>query len=248
MEGAVTLCQTYMRLTNRFSRAKREYVVVSVGGSLIVPDGIDTTFLARFRATILDHLSRGLSFYIVAGGGMTARSYQKAVEEVRGDLHPEDVDWLGIHATRLNAHLLRALFKDEAQARIVKNPTRGLRGRAAVIVGAGWRPGHSTDYDAVLAAKQLGASRIVNLSNIDYVYTADPREDLSAEPIESISWTEFRKIIPEHWDPGLSSPFDPIASKLAQDSGMEVAIINGAKLEEFDNYLAGKKFVGTVIK
>jgi uridylate kinase len=233
----------------RFSRAKnkREYIVVSVGGSLIVPDGIDTAFLEQFHSSILAHLERGLSFFIVAGGGMTARSYQHAVEEVRGDLHPEDVDWLGIHATRLNAHLLRAIFKDESQARIVKNPTRGVRGASPVIIGAGWRPGWSTDYCAVMAAKQLGAKRIVNLSNIDYVYTDDPRTDPSATPIERISWSEFRSIIPEEWDPGLSSPFDPVASKLAQESRMEVAIINGKKLEEFDKYVRGEPFIGTVI-
>jgi uridylate kinase len=233
----------------RFSRAKnkREYIVVSVGGSLIVPDGVDAAFLRQFRAYVLDHIERGFSFYIVAGGGMTARKYQQAVEAVRGDLHPEDVDWLGIHATRLNAHLLRALFKDEAQARIVKNPTRGIRGDASVIIGAGWRPGWSTDYCAVMAAKQLGAKRLVNLSNIKHVYTADPRKDPTAQPIERISWNDFRALIPDHWDPGLSSPFDPVASKLAHELKMEVAIVSGADLQEFDNYIAGKPFVGTVI-
>lgn len=214
---------------------------------MIVPDAIDTAFLKQFRASIQHHLSRGLSFYIVAGGGMTARRYQHAGTEVRGDLHPVDVDWLGIHTTRLNAHLLRAVFKDEAQPRIVKNPGR-VRARASLIIGAGWKPGHSTDYDAVIAAKQVGAKRIVNLSNIDYVYTADPKKDPSAKPIEKIGWSEFRSIIPDHWDPGLSSPFDPVASKLAQENGMEVAILNGAKLEEFDKYLDGEPFKGTMIQ
>lgn len=238
-----------MRLTRAFARAKtrREYIVVSVGGSLIVPDAIDTAFLHRFRENILSHVARGLSFYIVAGGGMTARNYQKAVEEVRGGLHPEDVDWLGIHATRLNAHLLKALFKEEAQERIVKNPERGLRGNDAVIVGSGWRPGRSTDYCAVMAAKELGAKRVINLSNIDHAYTADPRHDPSATPIERTTWNEFRALLPDHWDPGLSSPFDPIASKLAQEQKMEVAIINGAKLEQFDKYLGRQPFVGTLI-
>jgi uridylate kinase len=233
----------------RFSRAKnkREYVVVSVGGSLIVPDSIDTAFLKKFHTSILAHIGRGVSFYIVAGGGMTARNYQHAVEEVRGDLHPEDVDWLGIHATRLNAHLLRALFKEQSQDRIVKNPTRGIRDGSPIIIGAGWRPGWSTDYCAVMAAKQLGAKRIVNLSNIDHVYTDDPKHDPSATPIERINWADFRKIIPEEWDPGLSSPFDPVASKLAQENKMEVAIINGGKLEEFDKYVNMERFVGTII-
>lgn len=214
---------------------------------MIVPDGIDAAFLTSFREFVLDHVARGFSFYIVAGGGQTARRYQHAVEAVRGGLHEEDVDWLGIHATRLNAQLLRALFKEEAQARIVKNPTRGIRGNDAVIIGAGWRPGWSTDYCAVMAAKQLGAKRLVNLSNIDYAYTADPHTHPDAKPIERITWPEFRALIPEEWDPGLSSPFDPVASKLAQELSLEVAILNGTKLEEFDTYLKREPFVGTLI-
>lgn len=231
----------------RLTRSKRQYVVVSVGGSLIVPGEIDTGFLKSFRTLILDQIGRGISFFIITGGGKTARRYQEAVHQVRGDLDPEDLDWLGIHSTRLNAHLMRALFMDEAQARIVKNPTRKFAPRASVIIGAGWKPGNSSDYCAVMAAKQLGAKKLVNLSNIDYVYTADPRLDPSATPIEKIDWAAFRKLIPAEWDPGLSSPFDPVAAKEAELLGLEVAIINGAKLGEFEKYLQGEAFVGTII-
>jgi uridylate kinase len=228
-------------------RHKREYVVVSVGGSLIVPDEIDTDFLTAFRALIQRKISDDLSFFIITGGGKLARRYQESAQAVRGDLDREDLDWLGIHSTRLNAHLMRSLFKEEAQARIVKNPTRKVSGSPSVVIGAGWKPGWSTDYCAVLAAKQLGAKKLVNLSNIDYVYTADPRKDPTAQKIEKTSWNEFRALIPKEWDPGLSSPFDPIAAKEAEALGLEVAIINGTKLGEFEHYLNGEPFVGTVI-
>lgn len=214
---------------------------------MIVPDQIDTSFLKNFRELLQREIKNGKSFFIITGGGKTARRYQHAAEDIRGGLPREDVDWLGIHSTRLNAHLMRALFLEEAQARIVKNPTRGNRGATPIIVGAGWKPGWSTDYCAVMAAKKLGAKKLVNLSNIDYVYTADPKKDPSATKIEKIGWSEFRKIIPDHWDPGLSSPFDPVAAKEAESLGLEVAIINGTKLEEFQNYLDGKPFVGTII-
>lgn len=228
-------------------RSKREYVVVSVGGSLIVPDGIDVPFLKAFRELVLEKTREGLSFYIIAGGGLLARRYQDAALEARGDLDREDLDWMGIHSTRLNAHLLRTLFKEDAEARIIKNPTRRIPSRHTIVVGAGWKPGWSTDYCAVMAAKHLGAKKLVNLSNIDYVYTADPRTDPTATKIEKISWPEFRKLIPSEWDPGLSSPFDPVAAKEAELLGLEVANINGAKLEEFEKYLRGEPFIGTVI-
>jgi uridylate kinase len=228
--------------------SKREYVVVSVGGSLIVPGEIDTVFLNTFHTLVEKEIGNGLSFFIITGGGKTARHYQEAARAVHGDLPRNDVDWLGIHATRMNAHLMRTLFADQAQARIVKDPTKNVKGHTPVIIGAGWKPGWSTDYCAVLAAKHLGAKKLVNLSNIDYVYDKDPRKNPDAQKIESISWGEFRKIIPDHWDPGLSSPFDPIAAKEAESLGLEVAIMNGSKLNEFENYLSGKPFAGTIIK
>ncbi len=228
---------------------KREYVVVSVGGSLLVPEGIDVGFLKRFRELILQKTREGFSFYIVAGGGRLSRNYQEAATEIRGEeaLEREDMDWLGIHSTRLNAHLLRTIFIEEAQARIIKNPTSRFRGREAIVIGAGWKPGWSTDYCAVMAAKTLGAKKLVNLSNIDHVYTADPRTNPDATKIEKIAWSEFRTLIPAEWDPGLSAPFDPVAAREAEALKLEVAVMNGAKLEEFDNYLSGKPFEGTVI-
>src|SRR5690606_5319036 len=122
----------------------REYVVVSVGGSLIVPDHIDAAFLSRFRDLILRKVQEGVRFYIITGGGKLARRYQDAAKEVLGDLAVDEADWLGIHATRLNAHLMRSLFEDYTQDKIAKNPTRHANTKYPIIVGSGWKPGHST--------------------------------------------------------------------------------------------------------
>jgi len=224
----------------------KERVVVSVGGSLIVPDHIDTDFLTNLKALILEKVQRGFTFSIIAGGGKTARRYQDAANAVT-PLSPQDTDWIGIHSTRLNAQLLRNIFAGYAHSQIIKNPTIDIDADEPVIIAAGWQPGCSTDYDAVLVARNLGAKRLVNLSNIDYAYDSDPKKNPNAKKIEKISWADFRKLIPDHWDPGLSSPFDPIAAKEAEAIGLEVAIINGAKLEEFSNYLDGKPFIGTTI-
>ncbi|MDP2655560.1 MAG: UMP kinase [bacterium] len=223
-----------------------ERVVVSVGGSLIVPDGIDTDFLARLKALILEKVQEGFTFSIITGGGKTARRYRDAASAVT-PLSPQDLDWIGIHATRLNAQLLRNIFVGYAYPHVIKNPTKDIEADEPVIIAAGWKPGCSTDYDAVLMVKNLGATRLVNLSNVDYVYTADPKKNPSAKPIERIGWSSFRSLIPPEWDPGLSSPFDPVAAKEAEALGLEVAIINGARLEEFSNYLDGKPFIGTII-
>ena len=220
-------------------------VVISVGGSLIVPDNIDTNFLANFRNLILKNLAR-YRFVIIAGGGKTARRYQEAARAVV-NLSPADADWLGIHSTRLNGHLLRTIFRDNAHPQIITDPHEPINFTEEILVGAGWRPGRSTDYVAVLFAKHLGATKLVNLSNTDYVYDRDPRTNPDAKKIEKITWSEFRKLIPKEWSPGLSSPFDPIASREAEELGLEVVVMNGNKLENLANYLENKPFVGTKI-
>lgn len=225
-----------------------ETIVMSVGGSLIVPDQIDTGFLTRFKNLIEVQIAHGQHFVIIAGGGRTARRYQDAAAAVT-ELDPEDLDWMGIHATRLNGHLLRTVFRDIAYPVMITNPDEiiDVPNEVPLVIAAGYRPGASTDLRAVQIAMHRGAKKLVNLSNIDYVYTKDPRTNPDAEKIENISWTDFRTLIPPEWNPGLSSPFDPVAARTAQAADMEVSIINGNTIEALEHYLNGAPFIGTRI-
>ena len=225
---------------------KNEIIVISVGGSLICPDRIDTEFLKRFKEIIEKHVKQGRRFILIAGGGRTARYYQEAARSV-GSLNREDLDWIGIHATRINAQLLRTVFQKYAKPKVIKNPIEPVEFNEKILVAAGWKPGCSTDYDSVLLAKQFGVKKVINLSNIDYVYDKDPARFSDAKPYKEMTWKDFRKKFGNKWDPGLNVPFDPVASKEAEASGMIIHIINGAKLENMDNVLEGKKFVGTTI-
>lgn len=231
------------------SKETSETIVMSVGGSLIVPDQIDTDFLTNLHTFITKETTEhGRRFIIIAGGGRTARNYQDAARAVT-NLDPEDLDWMGIHSTRLNGHLLRTIFRDIAYRVMVTNPDDVLDAPEdfKLIIAAGYRPGGSSDLRAVQIAERVNATKLINLSNIDYVYTDDPRENPNAEKIEDITWAEFRKLIPEEWDPGLSSPFDPVAAREAESSGLEVANINGERFDALSDYLAGNEFVGTRI-
>jgi len=224
--------------------------VISVGGSLIVPEAIDKDFLMFFKQFIIKRIEKGDRFILIAGGGKTARYYQEAAASVSG-IDNEEKDWLGIHSTRLNAHLLKTIFKLWANPKVIKNYEKDLgdlKFSEKILVGAGWKPGFSTDYDAVLLAEKFGAESVINLSNIEYVYSEDPRMNPNAKKYENISWSEFKEIVGDVWDPGMSAPFDPIASKLASKLNLKVAIMNGKHLNNLNNYLEGKKFKGTLIK
>jgi len=223
-----------------------EIMVISLGGSIIVPGEIDVKFLKGFRRLILKHIRKGKRFIIISGGGRTCRKYQRSASRVV-KLTKDDIDWLGIHATRLNAHLLRTIFREHARENIVKNPTERIDFREKVLIASGWKPGFSTDYDAVLLAKQFRVKTLINLSDIDYVYDRDPARYKNVKPFKRVTWKEFRKIVGSKWDPGLNKPFDPVASREAEKLKLRVVIM-GKNLKNLDSFLSGGKFRGTVIK
>lgn len=223
-----------------------ETIVISLGGSIIVPKEIDIPFLKSFKAFIERHIKKGYRFVIVSGGGYTCRMYQKAASSVEL-LDPEDLDWLGIHATRLNAHLLRTIFRKSANEVVLKNPHKHLVLKEPVLIAAGWKPGFSTDYDTVLLAKRFKAKTVINLSDTDYVYTKNPKLYKDAKPIKQLRWKEFQKMVGSRWVPGMNVPFDPLASRLAEKHGIRVAMLKGTNLKNLEDFLAGKKFLGTLI-
>lgn len=222
-------------------------VVFSLGGSLIAPkDGFDLKFLSGFKKMILSFLKGGYRFIIVCGGGQTARSYQAIAREL-GELTTDDIDWIGIHATRLNAHFMRTVFRKWAHPVVVKDPTRKLKWTEEVLIGAGWQPGWSTDYDAVKMAELYGAQVVINLSNIEYVYSADPRKNPQAKRLENIGWRDFRKIVGNKWIPGANLPFDPIASREAEKMKLKVIVMSGNDLANVSHAIKGEEFKGTTI-
>src|SRR3989344_7184622 len=220
--------------------------IISLGGSIVVPDVPNVSFIKTFAALIAERVAQGRRFIIVTGGGKPARDYQRALTEIRNIKNDEN-DWMGIYATHLNAQFLRLALGELAHPRICISYDTKMDFTEPVLVAAGAEPGHSTDYDAILLAQMFGTTQIVNVSNIDYVYTADPRKDPSAKALPKLSWSEYIALIPKEWAPGFSSPFDVEASKIAAESGIQVAIVNGAKLENVAKALDGEAFEGTTI-
>ena len=227
--------------------------VLSLGGSIVAPEGPDPSFLASFRELVVSYLDAAPDrrLILVVGGGGPAREWQKAyrsVSESAGTVaEPEAQDWIGIMATRLNAQLVKAMFGHLCPQDVVTDPTSVELFMGRILVASGWKPGWSTDYDAVLLAERFGADEVLNLSNIAKVYTADPRLDPAAKPIDSINWADFRRIVGDEWVPGKNLPFDPIATKKAAELGLKVVCASGRDLDNLRHILAGEDFTGTTI-
>lgn len=224
-------------------------IVISVGGSLIVPNGgINTDFLIKLNKLIREEIALGKRFMLIAGGGKLARRYQEAGTAVIGKLTKEDLDWLGIHSTHLNGQLLRTIFQDIANPRVMQHYDRKLENwTEPIAIGAGWMPGCSTDYDAVIFARDQNAKIIINMSNIDFVFDKDPAKFKEAKPLKHISWEAMEELVGDKWTPGHNAPFDPIATKLAKSLKLTVAIVNGNDMENIKKIIDGKEFKGTVI-
>jgi uridylate kinase len=222
---------------------EQKILVISLGGSVIVPKEIDLAFLKRFKDFIFKNKDK--KFVIVCGGGYTNKIYNEAARKL-SKVSNEDLDWIGIKATMLNAELVRSMFSKIAYEKFIE-PIKKIKTNKRIIICSGWKPGWSSDYDAVLLAKNFGAKVVVNLSNIDYIYDKDPKKFKNAKPLKSLTWKNYKQLVASKWIPRLNTPFDPIASRLAEKWGMEVAVMRGTDLNNFQKFLNGKKFKGTMI-
>ena len=227
---------------------KSRPVVISLGGSLVVPNGlINTRFLTEFNSFIREKIAHGFKFFICIGGGATARHYIEAAKQLVGSITDRDLDWLGIHATRLNAHLIRTMFHDLAHPRVISNYEKKIENLTQpLVIAAGGKPGWSTDYDSAMLARDYNADMLINMSNIETIYESDPRKNPQAAPLHHITWEQMEKLVGEKWKPGINVPFDPVATRLAKKLGLKVYVI-GKNLKNLDNILMGKEFLGTVI-
>lgn len=225
--------------------------VLSVGGSIVVPQEPDVSFISKFLSLVKNYLAKDgkRKLILVIGGGGPARLYQNAYTEIVGEKNKinYEADWIGIMATRLNAQLIKASLGDLCKDEVVTDPTIDLSFSGRVLVAAGWKPGFSTDNDATLLAETFGAKTVVNLSNIEQVYTDDPKKNPEAKPLENISWKDFRAMVGDEWTPGKNTPFDPIASKKAEALSLKVICAGGRDIANIENILEDKDFFGTTI-
>ena len=227
--------------------------VIDLSGSLIERDAGLSGYLLEFRSSVLSAL-RPISgdettvdqAIIVTGGGDLARDYQDTYRQIVTAPCDDAQDWIGIAATRLHGELLRHVFAPDCCAALITDPTTVSDFPGRVMIAAGWKPGFSTDYDAILLAQRFKADTVIKMSNVGMVYSADPKIDNSARPLTHVSWGELESMNSGSWHPGSRLPFDPVATRAASQHGMTV-IFTGSDTDNLSAILEGRPYLGTTI-
>lgn len=222
-----------------------EKVVVSLGGSVLVPDADDAVFLGALT-DLLRRVASKVQLFVVTGGGRIARYYIET-GRARG-ISERHLDELGIGVTRMNARLLGLALKGRANTEPARSYAEAARlaRRFRIVIMAGTRPGHTTDRVSASLARFVGAARIVNATSVDGVYTADPRKDSGARLLEHLDFAELVRLSGEgHRAAGPNIVFDPVAARVLARDRIPMNVVRGRDLEALEAAIAGRPFHGT---
>lgn len=226
----------------------KKVIVLSLGGSLIIPDEIDIRFLKKFRKVILKNTKK-YKFIIVCGGGGIARKYIYALREL--GLNEEFQSFSGISATRMNARFMNYFFKINPEQGIphtLKTLERYIKRQDIVFCGAlEYKPKQTSDSTAVEIAKHF-KSIFINLTNVSGLHDKNPLKYKDAKFISRISWKDFFKMASKKiFIPGQHFVLDQNAARMILKNKITTFIL-GKNLENFDNLLNNRKFKGTIIQ
>lgn len=228
---------------------KKEIITLSIGGSLLVPGEPDVEYIKKL-AKIFRKYVKKYKFAIVTGGGADARVYARAMRKIYNNEFL--ADQAAIMSTWQNAYLVLAALEDITYKTLPKTfdeAAEALVHNDIVIMG-GTLPGITTDTDAVLLAERVGSKRIINVSNVDAIYTGDPRKEKNVKKLPVLSHQKLCEMAAEKDSrrAGENFVFDILASKLLARSGIEGHFVSGNRLDDLENAIKGKKHNGSIVK
>src|SRR5439155_1425695 len=221
-----------------------EKVVVSLGGSVLVPGDDDARYL-RDVARLFRDVSSRVKLFVVTGGGRVARYYIETGRSV--GIRERSLDEFGIAVTRLNARLLSAALGGRANREPATSYAAAskLAKRYPIVVMGGTRPGHTTDRVAASLARFVGAHRIVNATSVDGVYSADPKKDPGARLVPRMRFGDLVTLSGKgHRTAGPSVVFDPVAARVVARDRTPLSVVHGRDLRALRAALLGEPFHG----
>ena len=226
---------------------KKKVIVLSLGGSLIIPDEINLSLIKEFKRVILKNTKK-YKFIIICGGGNIARKYIHALKDL--GLDEQMQSFSGISATRMNARFMNYAFKinpNQGIPHTLKTLKKYIKKQDIVFCGAlEYKPKQTSDSTAAEIAKYF-KSPFINLTNVSGLYDKNPSKEKGAKFISKISWKDFDILAKKRgFKPGQHFVLDPTASEVILKNKITTYIL-GKNFENLDNLLKNKKFKGTII-
>ncbi len=233
--------------------------VLTLGGSILAPADPDPAHL-RSVAGRLASWTGDAPLFVVVGGGVPARDAIGLARQAWADpAHPHVdeslLDRVGIQATRLNAQVLATYLHAVGTDCALRVPTSTAEAAElgiehAVVVMGGTDPGHSTDQVGAELAQRVGAPRVVVATNVDGVYSADPRSDPEAHRIDELTYDQLKVIIggTDWHQAGQTGVIDGPAVALLSEAGIEARVCDGKDLDNLEKAVRGEPFSGSTVR
>lgn len=191
--------------------------------------------------------AKGIQLILVAGGGEIARHYISLGRSLGAD--ETSLDEMGICISRLNAFLLINSLKDLCYPIVPKTLdeiAQSVESGKIVIVG-GLHPGHSTNATAALIAERVGAKLFINATDVDGVYTADPKVHKDAKRLKRVTIKKLTEILMKgKMNAGAYDLIDLVALKIIERSKIPTKIVK-CSIPDLMDAIEGKE-VGTTIQ
>tara|TARA_Y100000310_G_scaffold342598_1_gene446480 strand:+ start:845 stop:1531 length:687 start_codon:yes stop_codon:yes gene_type:complete len=226
----------------------KKTIVISLGGSLIIPNKINYSFLKQFKKT-LESRYKTHKFVIVTGGGSLARQYISTLKKQKKS--KRSLSLAGIRATRQNARFLMQFFGKQANDTLplnMKQVKANLRNNSIVICGALRYAENETSDGTAAKLSNLLKTDFINMTNVKGLYSSNPKTNKKAKFISKISWQDFetqaKKI---KYKAGQHFVLDQSASTIIKKHKIKTYII-GPNLKNLSRILKNKKFTGTIIE
>jgi len=204
--------------------------VIKLGGSFMLADGkANVKDFVDMASTVRKFVNNGHKIVVVVGGGTTARHYIAAAEALGANNGVKD--YMGILVSRLNARLfIEAMGSEYAYSdppESLPELRKAMQIKPVVVVG-GLQPGQSTTAVSALCAEYLNATKVYFCTDVDGVYTADPRKDTNAKKLDLVSYRDLEKLTgTENSAPGQYRLMDGVAITILERSKIPALIFKG---------------------
>jgi len=222
-------------------------VVVRVGGS-VVASPLNAQLIGEYVDLLKTLKRQGHEVVAVVGGGSLAREFIRVAAEL--GLEETRRDWAAIHVSRLLSQLF-VLCLGDAGCGVVPvsvDEAEACLKQGKIVVMGGLRPGMTTDSVAALIGERVKADLLVKGSNVDGIYSKDPKKYPDAEKLDKLKFEDLAKLLEaDSHRAGINQILDPEAAKILRKSRLKTVVVNGYDAENVAAAVKGKQ-VGTVIE